>query len=266
MSEQTIGVLKDVGAKGLVCVFFIVVAFVVSKTVQVPIKRLLGASEQRKVGGTIFQNIVRVVIWGWAICLIIQILFGIDLAGVLAAFGIAGIAVSLGAQETIANVIGGIIASLSGMIGPGDWITLEGREEARVVDTNWRRTTLEDENGILYAVPNSKLISSIVEKGNSFYYILFPFALKPSTTDVEKLLSDCEQVLLDRMVELEMDYEMMRPKAYVESTSAGAIHAEARICVRRDNDSRTVKRAVLPALIDFLQEHDALAEFSPATD
>ena len=246
-------------AKLILTAIVLVVASVASHLLQLPVKRLLGVDEQRKVGGTIFQNIVRVLVWGWAICVIVDLLFGVDVTAVIGALGVAGIAVSLGAQQTIANVIGGMIVSLSSKLGPGDWVTIQGHNEARFLDTNWRRTTLEDENGIVLAVPNSVMVSSVMEKGHPFYTIVVPFSLKTDVPDIAGLLEECEQVLLDAQVKQGMDYEGMRPKANVEGATLGAIQTEVKLYVNRDYDSRTVKRTVLPALVNLLQERDALA-------
>lgn len=238
------------------------IAFAAYKILMIPVRRLTKKGAERKVGGSIFQNLVRVLVWGWAICGILDIAFNIDMAGILGALGVVGIAVSLGAQQTIANVIGGMIVSLSQMVGPGDWVTIDGHKEACVIDTNWRRTTLQDEDGVLFAVPNSYMVSNVVEKGNPYYMVAVPFAIKATTPDVEGLLAECEQALLDRQVAGGYDYEQKRPKAHINGSGLGTIEAEVKLYVNRAFDTRTVKRAVLPALIDLLQERGAIAELS----
>lgn len=238
----------------------VVLAIVAWRALQKPLFGLKDEEQERKVGLTIFKNILRVVIWAWAVCAVADILFDVDMAAVVGALGIVGIAVSLGAQQTIANVIGGIIVSLSTTTETGDWITIQGNREGRLVDTNWRCTTLEDENGIQYAVPNSVMVSAIVEKGLPFYTIVVPFALKTTTPDVAGLLRECEQALLDAQAGSGTDYEGMRPKAHISGTSRGAIDAEVKLYANREFDTRSVERAVLPALIDLLQDRDALAE------
>lgn len=262
LAEEGFGFWEILLVKLIGVAIIVGIALVVYKLLKIPINRLLGANDQRKVGGSIFLNLVRVLVWGTAFCLILDLVFDLDIAGILGAAGVLGIAVSLGAQQTIANVIGGVIVSLSRMVGPGDWIKVQGYGEGRVIDTNWRRTTLEDENGIFYAVPNSVMVGNIVEKGNPFYMIVVPFSLKVTTPDVEGLLVECEQALLDRQIEGGFDYEQMRPKAHVEGVELGAIRAEVKLYVDREHDSRYVKRAVLPALINLLQERDALANLS----
>lgn len=235
------------------------IAAAISMALQWPVRKLLGATERRKVGGTVFVNLVRVLVWGFAIYFLLTF-FGIDANGILGAVGIVGIAVSLGAQQTIANLIGGIIVSLSKMVGPGDWITIQGHKEAKIVDTNWRRTILVDEQGIQFAVPNSEMVSQILEKGHPHYFVIVPLALKTTTPDVEGLLVECEQVVLDRLIEKDIDYEQKRPKAYVTGSSIGTINAEIKIFINRCIDSRSARRVILPVLVELLQERDVLAD------
>ena len=246
-------------AKLVFCLVAVLVACLLSRALQYPLKKLATATDGRRGAGTIVKNIIRTFVWGWALCVILDVCFGVDVAGIIGALGVVGIAVSLGAQQTIANIIGGVILSLSDVIGPGDWIMLSGHQEACVVDTNWRNTTLTDEEGVQHVVPNSVMVSSTLEKGHAYFMIVVPFSLKVDTPDVEGLLVECEQVLLDRMIETELDCEQKRPIAGIVGASLGAIQAEVKIYPNRSHDSRYVKRAVLPALINLLQERKALA-------
>ena len=46
--------------------------------------------------------------------------YGVDVSAAITALGIGGIAISLGFQDTIANLIGGLQVSLLRIIKPGD--------------------------------------------------------------------------------------------------------------------------------------------------
>ena len=108
------------------------------------------------------------------------------------------------------------------------------------------------------------MVSSIIEKGLGYFTIVIPFSLKVDTPDVEGLLVECEQVLLDRMIDKGVDFEQMRPKANIAGTSLNAIQAEVKLYPNRTYDSRSVKRMVLPALIELLQKRNVLASIEPA--
>ena len=255
---------ESVLVKIIACAIVIVMAYVLYRLIMLPVKKFLVDDEKNRRGGTIFRNIVRIGVSVWAVACLLDILFNIDMAGILGALGIVGVAVSLGAQQTIANLIGGIIISLSETLATGDWVVVGGAsKEAQVVDVGWRITKLIDEDGVEYLVPNSRMVSETVTCKLAFYTIVIPFSLKPSTPDVEGLLVDCEQVLLDAQKQHEIDFEEKRPKAHIAGASLGAIQAEVKLYVNRCIDTRAAERAVLPALINLLQERDALADFAP---
>ena len=237
----------------------IILGVVITKLLGKWIKKFFSAEDNRRFSGSIFVNLMRFVVWGAIIAVICDECFGIDAAGIIGALGVVGIAVSLGAQQTIANVIGGLIISISKTLAPGDWVTIGGHTESVVVDTDWRSTTLRDENGITYIVPNSEMVSSIVAKGNPFYTIVIPFAVSCDVHDIDGLLVDCEQVLLDRQIEKGHDFEQMRPKASVMGTEIDGISCEVKIYVDRTYDTRYVLRDVSGALIELLQDRGVMA-------
>lgn len=249
------------GIQLVVAGFLVLVALgaLVSRLLQRPIRRLFAADEHHRVGGSIFANLVRFLVWGTVIAVICDQCFGIDAAGIVSALGVMGIAVSLGGQQTIANIIGGLIVSMSRVIAPGDWVSVGGSKESEVIDIDWRKTTLMDEDGLLYVVPNSKMVSETVAKGNSYYMVVIPFALRTDVDDVEALLVDCEQALLDRMVARGLDHNEKRPKAHVVATEPDVIRCEVKIYPNRRHDTRHVLRAAAPALVGLLQERHVMA-------
>ena len=249
-----------IALKIVMAVAVAVIAIVVWHALNKLLKGPDNPDDDRNSGLTITRNIIRVIIWAWAICAVADIVFDVDLAGIIGALGVVGIAISLGAQQTIANLIGGIIVSLSSTMNKGDWIAIQGHKEGRLIDTSWRCTTIEDEDGIQCAVPNSVMVSAAVEKGLAFRPIVIPFALKPATPDLAALLRECEQTVLDAQIASGTDCEGKRPKAHLEGSDLGAIRAEIKVFASRELDSRAVKREILPALFGLLQEKDALAE------
>lgn len=246
-------------AIAIAAIVLAVLGVLVSKVLERWLNRVLSSGDERRLSGSIFVNIMRFVVWGTTAAIICDQCFGIDAAGIVSALGVVGIAVSLGAQQTIANVIGGLIISLSSTFAPGDWVTIGGSAESEVIDTDWRSTTLRDENGIVYVVPNSKMVSEVVSRGNEFYMIVIPFVVRPDVKNIEGLLVDCEEALLERQVREGLDCEGRRPKAHVVGTEVDGISCEVKIYPNRERDTRYVLRAVAPALVELLQERGAMA-------
>jgi small-conductance mechanosensitive channel len=102
---------------------------------------------------TIFVNLARISVWAIGLTMLLSA-FGIKVSALVAALGVVGLAVSLGLQDTLANMFSGLQIVLSKIIEPGEQIRLSTGEEGTVVDVTWRQTTIENATGDLVIVPN----------------------------------------------------------------------------------------------------------------
>ncbi len=82
--------------------------------------------------------------------------FGIDFGPLLAAAGIAGLAISLGAQTLIKDFFGGIIILLEDQYRVGDSIRVNSVDGV-VEQITLRRTNVRNVDGTLYVVPNGEI-------------------------------------------------------------------------------------------------------------
>ncbi len=81
---------------------------------------------------------------------------GVDLGPLLASAGIAGVAVGLAAQNIVRDMLNGILILLEGQFNVGESITAAGVSGV-VESMTLRKTTLRDNDGTLYVVPNSQI-------------------------------------------------------------------------------------------------------------
>jgi small conductance mechanosensitive channel len=81
---------------------------------------------------------------------------GIDITPVLAGAGVVGLAISLGAQTLIRDVIGGIVILIENHFTVGDVIQ-SGTVTGTVERINLRATTLRSSAGQIYVIPNGEL-------------------------------------------------------------------------------------------------------------
>lgn len=86
----------------------------------------------------------------------VAIEFGFDVNGFLAGLGLGGLAFALAAQETLADVFGGIVIITDRPFDIGDWISTSD-VEGTVEDINFRSTKIRTFSKALVTVPNSKL-------------------------------------------------------------------------------------------------------------
>jgi small conductance mechanosensitive channel len=104
--------------------------------------------------GVVVQ-VVSAILWGVALVMILSV-FGVDIGPLLAAIGVAGLALGFAAQNIIRDYLHGFfilmedwyrvgeVASIAGVGGLVDAITL-------------RRTVLRDLDGTMHVIPNSKV-------------------------------------------------------------------------------------------------------------
>jgi small conductance mechanosensitive channel len=105
---------------------------------------------------------VRVVIIGVAALMILS--YFVDIAPLLASAGVAGLAISLGAQTLIKDFIAGFLILLEGQYGVGDVIKV-GSVSGVVERLTLRATYVRDINGSLHIVPNgeARIVSNVTK-------------------------------------------------------------------------------------------------------
>jgi MscS family membrane protein len=91
-----------------------------------------------------------------------QNVFGLDITGWLAGLGIAGLAVSLAAQDSIKNLFGSITVLFDKPFTVGDWIVTEGIE-GTVEEVGFRSTRIRTFYNSLITLPNANLINAAVD-------------------------------------------------------------------------------------------------------
>jgi small-conductance mechanosensitive channel len=82
--------------------------------------------------------------------------FGIDITPLLASVGVAGLALSLGAQSLIKDLLGGLLILLENQYAVGDYIQV-GNVSGQVEHITLRATLLRALNGDLYVIPNGEV-------------------------------------------------------------------------------------------------------------
>lgn len=127
------------------------------------IKKLLHVEKNLLPAYSIFVNIGRVTVWIIGICVILASCFDVNVGAAVTALGVGGIAVSLGFQSTLSNLISGLQIAISKLIVPGDHIKISGHE-GTVTDMTWWNTTIETDQGNKVIVPNSIINTSALVK------------------------------------------------------------------------------------------------------
>ena len=222
----------------------VVIAAMVERVVVRLMHKLLDASDLPS--ASLFINIGRAVIWVLALLSVLQPVFGVDPAGFVAALGVVSIAVSLGMQDTISNIIGGISLMLSKAVQPGDYITVGG-VTGEVTDVNWRSTTVMMRGGAQEVIPNSVLSKTALTRITdwSVGYCGVPIAVVPGA-DLDAVSDECCRVAARELADL-LDPAFETDVIFTAFTAYGT-QGEVRLHVRRDVVCSTAQDRLARAL------------------
>ncbi|HEY3836731.1 MAG TPA: mechanosensitive ion channel family protein [Bryobacteraceae bacterium] len=90
----------------------------------------------------------------------------VQIAPILTALGVGGLAVALALQDTLSNLFGGFYVSVAGQIRLGDYIRLNSGEEGYISDISWRSTTIRGLGNNLIMIPNATMAKAIITNFN----------------------------------------------------------------------------------------------------
>ncbi|MGQ9631874.1 MAG: mechanosensitive ion channel family protein [bacterium] len=115
--------------------------------------------------------------------------FGINISALVATLGVTSFAIAFATQDTLSNMISGLMIMLDRPFKVGDRIRLATGEKGDVVEIGIRTTRIQNSDGNLVVVPNSELNKSRVV--NMAYpnrrTILKVLVEVGSTDDIEKV-------------------------------------------------------------------------------
>jgi small-conductance mechanosensitive channel len=106
------------------------------------------------------QDLFAGLIYLAAVFAIISYVFDLPIQGLLATSGVVAIILGLALQSTLGDVFSGIVLNFSRPYRPGDWISVEGGTDGRVIELNWRATSILTARRDLAMVPNSTIAKS----------------------------------------------------------------------------------------------------------
>jgi moderate conductance mechanosensitive channel len=157
---------------------------------------------------------------------------GLNVSALIAGVGVVGIALGLGAQTLVKDVINGMFILIEDQFAVGDIVTVAGAT-GQVIDINPRRTVIRDGEGNVHSIPNSA-ISVAVNKTASLNRLHI-------TIDVPFRDSDRAVILANAVchdVAKEMDSVVLAEPQVVEQSVVG----EGEVRLQIVGDARAVDR------------------------
>ena len=172
MSEQTRNILEWLSGAPLRIVIVLVAAWIsysighravdraINKLATADLKPGPGVAkrqaERARTTGSVLNSILKAVIWIIAIGMILGE-FGFNLGPVIASAGVIGVAIGLGAQTLVRDILSGIFMLIEDQYGVGDQIKVL-EIEGVVEKVGLRITTIRDKDETLWYVRNGEIL------------------------------------------------------------------------------------------------------------
>lgn len=144
----------------------------------------------------LLENVISYVVYFTAIIAILSA-FNIDIAGMIAAAGVLGLAVGFGAQNLVKDVITGFFIIFEDQFSVGDYVRI-GEAEGTVEEIGLRTTKVKAITGDLHIIPNGN-ISEVVNSSiyNSTAIIDVSVAYETDIPRAEALIREFLAGLID---------------------------------------------------------------------
>ncbi len=133
----------------------------------VGVLRAIIVTEHRPREGKLIQDLLAGLVYLAAVFAIIAYVFGLPVQGLLATSGAIAIILGLALQSTLSDVFSGIVLNFSRPYRPGDWISIDGGTDGRVIEMNWRATHVLTAKRDLAIVPNSTIAKAKIVNASS---------------------------------------------------------------------------------------------------
>jgi small-conductance mechanosensitive channel len=172
MSEQTRNILEWLSGAPLRIVIVLVAAWISysigHRAIDRAVNKLATAdlipgpgfakrqAERARTTGSVLNSILKAVVWIIAIGMILGE-FGFNLGPVIASAGVIGVAIGLGAQTLVRDILSGIFMLIEDQYGVGDQIKVL-EIEGVVEKVGLRITTIRDKDETLWYVRNGEIL------------------------------------------------------------------------------------------------------------
>ena len=206
----------------------------------------------------LLQDLLAGLIYLAALFAIVSYVFDLPIQGLLATSGVVAIILGLALQSTLGDVFSGVVLSFSRPYRPGDWISVEGGTDGRVIELNWRATYILTARRDLAVLPNSTIAKSKIVNVSS------PSGLHGSTVtvqvDARTPPSRCSEILEHAIRNSRLIVATPAPTITIKTINAS--YAEFEIAFFVEELASTVKAQ--NELFDFIYRHLAAADIDLA--
>ena len=152
----------------------------------------------------LLESVSRYAIHFGSVLMMLRVI-GVDTTPILASAGVIGLAIGLGAQSFVSDVVSGFFILFEEQYFVGDIVQI-GDAQGRVEAINIRHTQIRDENGKLYIIPNGQ-IKTVINFSKGYVNAVVDVKV-PTSTSLDQIMRDMAEAgkrLRDRRREVMAD-------------------------------------------------------------
>ena len=154
---------------------------------------------------------------------------GINVAAALAGLGVAGLALGFAAQDSVANVISGILIFWDKPFVVGDWIRTEGNY-GKVAEITLRSTRIRTNRNTYVVIPNKTVIDAVLENYSKHGELRIDV---PVGIAYKEDIRRARDVLLDAVRSLPDVMKQPEPDVVVQSLGDSSVNLLVRVWVEQ---------------------------------
>ncbi len=201
--ETTAVSIETTGVRMLGTVLGIFVLIMVLSGVSATVFQSAPAGSWRRRMPTIFIDVARFGIIAIGVAIILAYIWGANVGGLFTALGISSIVLGLTLQNSVGQIISGLLLLFEQPFQLGDWVQTSSAR-GRVVEVNWRATHIDTGSG-LEIIPNSVLA------GQAFVNLSRPAGGHTITVNATFAGTDAPDTVLALLTDVAADLPQLHP-------------------------------------------------------
>jgi len=173
---------------------------------------------------SIFRQILKAIVYLIVFLSFLSNSYNVDITPLLTTSAVFTMVLGLALQDVLGNLFSGLSVHISPPFRIGDWIRINGFD-GKVVESNWRATTMKLYNGASVILPNNQIARHEIvnfsdDSGTMFFVLNFGLPYDVSPERVRRILAGaCRQVeeiytrpapviLIDKFDEYSIGYKL----------------------------------------------------------
>jgi small-conductance mechanosensitive channel len=164
--EVTSEAVQSIGLRSVLAVLVLVLTFFLIRGVGFVLESLAERNAHRRLFFKRLLPILRIAVWGFAIYVVLGVIFNLSTTNLITAAAAVGLAVGFAAQDILKNIFGGLVIVFDQPFQVGDKISVGGTY-GEVVSIGLRSTRITTPDDNLVSVPNAQIVDGQVSNANA---------------------------------------------------------------------------------------------------